>query len=128
MTENQVSKIVMDAAIKVHRKIGPGLLESVYEKAMAHELRKQGLKVERQRSVNLIYDGEDLGEAVKLDLLVEGKVVVELKSVEELAPVHAKQVLTQLRLGGWRLGLLLNFGQELLKQGAKRIANNLPQD
>lgn len=95
---------------------------------MAHELRKQGLKVERQRSVNLIYDGEDLGEAVKLDLLVEGKVVVELKSVEELAPVHAKQVLTQLRLGGWRLGLLLNFGQELLKQGAKRIANNLPQD
>jgi GxxExxY protein len=128
MTENEISKIVLDAAFSVHRKIGPGLLESVYEKALAHDLRKRGLKVERQRSVNLIYDGEDLGEAVKLDILVEDKVVVELKSVEELAPVHAKQVLTQLRLGHWRLGLLLNFGQEMLKQGVKRVANNLPQD
>jgi GxxExxY protein len=128
MTENEISKIVLDAAFSVHRKIGPGLLETVYEKALAHDLRKRGLKVERQRSVNLIYDGEDLGEAVKLDILVEDKVVVELKSVETLAPVHAKQVLTQLRLGHWRLGLLLNFGQEMLKQGVKRVANNLPQD
>lgn len=127
MTENELSKIVLDASFKIHTKLGPGILESAYEKALAHELRKAGLQIERQRPVHLIYDGEDLGEAVRLDLLVEDKLVVELKSVDDLAPVHGKQVLTQLRLGNWRLGLLINFGQNHLKNGIKRIVNQLPE-
>jgi GxxExxY protein len=127
MTENELSKMVLDAAFKGHTKIGPGILESIYEKALACELRKQGLKVERQKPVHLIYDGEDLGEAVRLDLLVEDKLVIELKSVEALAPVHSKQLLSQLRLGAWKLGLLINFGEVHLKNGIQRVVDRLPQ-
>jgi GxxExxY protein len=107
--------------------LGPGLLESAYQKALTHELQKIGFQIERQKPVHLIYEGADLGEAVRLDLLVERKLVVELKSVDELAPVHGKQVLTPLRLGNWKLGLLINFGQNHLKDGIKRIVNQLPR-
>lgn len=126
MSENELSKIVLDAAFRVHTKIGPGILESIYEKALSRDLQKRGLQVERQKPVNLVYDGEDLGEAVRLDILVENKLVVELKSLEQLAPVHAKQVLSQLRLGGWKLGLLINFGEMHLRNGIERIVDRLP--
>jgi GxxExxY protein len=127
MTENEISKVVLDSVFKVHTKIGPGILESIYEKALARELQNCGVKVKRQKLVHLIYDGEDLGEAVRLDLLVEDKLVVELKSVEALAPVHSKQVLSQLRLESWKLGLLINFGEVHLKNGIHRIVDRLPQ-
>ena len=126
LNENQLSKIILDAAFKVHTKTGPGLLESVYEVTLAHELRKQGLHVQRQVPMPIRYDDLIFDEGFRADLLVEDKVIVELKSVEKLIPVHSKQVLTQLRLSGRRLGLLINFGDAHLKQGIKRIVNGLP--
>ena len=105
-TENQLSKIVLDAAFKVHTKSGPGLLESVYEGILAHELRKQGLQVQRQVPIRIRYEDLVFDEGFRADLLVEDKVIVELKSLEKLVPVHSKQVLTQLRLSERRLGLL----------------------
>jgi GxxExxY protein len=127
-TENQLSKIILDAAYKVHTKTGPGLLETVYEVTLAHELRKQGLRVERQVPIRISYDELVFDEGFRADLLVEDKVIVELKSVEELARVHSKQVLTQLRLSNRRLGLLINFGESHLKNGIKRVVNGLPED
>lgn len=123
MNENQIASVVLEKAFRIHTNLGPGLLESAYEKAMAHELAKAGLHVQRQKTVNLIYDGIDLGEAVRLDLLVNNLIVVELKSVEQIAPVHGKQVLTQLKLTGLKLGLLINFGALRLKQGIERVIN-----
>lgn len=128
LTENQMSKIILDAAFKVHTKTGPGLLETVYEVTLAHELRKQGVRVERQVPIPICYDELTFDEGFRADLLVEDKVIVELKSVEKLAPVHSKQVLTQLRLSDRRLGLLINFGEARLKDGIERIANGLPED
>src|SRR6266516_7852544 len=107
-TENQLSKIILDAAFRVHTKSGPGLLETVYEVILAHELRKQGLQVQRQVPIRIRYDELEFDEGFRADLLVENKVIVELKSVEKLVPVHSKQVLTQLRLSERRLGLLIN--------------------
>lgn len=127
LTENQLSKIILDAAFKVHTKTGPGLLESVYEVLLAHELRKQNLRVERQVPIPIHYDDLVFEEGFRADLLVEGKVIVELKSVEKLAPVHSKQLLTQLRLSDRRLGLLINFGEVHLKNGIERIVNGLPE-
>ncbi|MCX6982628.1 MAG: GxxExxY protein [Verrucomicrobia bacterium] len=123
MNENQIATIVVNAAFTVHTKLGPGLLESVYEIVLAHELRKQGVRVERQVAIPILYDGLRFDEGFRADLIVEDKVVVELKSVENLLPVHAKQVLTQIRLSDRRLGLLINFGSELLKDGIKRLIN-----
>lgn len=128
LTENQLSKIILDAAFKVHTKTGPGLFESVYEVTLAHELRKQGLRVERQVPISIRYDELTFDEGFRADLLVEDKVIVELKSVEKLAPVHSKQVLTQLRLSERRLGLLVNFGEVRLKDGIERIVNGLPDE
>jgi GxxExxY protein len=127
-TENELSKIILDAAFKVHTKTGPGILETVYEVTLAHELRKLGLNVQRQVPIPIRYDELVFDEGFRADLLVEDIVIVELKSVEKLIRVHSKQVLTQLRLSGRRLGLLLNFGEAHLKEGIERIVNGLPEE
>jgi GxxExxY protein len=123
MTENEIAKQILDAAFLVHTKLGPGLLESVYEVIIAYELKKRGLTAERQKAIPIIYDDIRFDEAFRSDIVVNGKVIAELKSVEALLPVHAKQVLTQLRLSGLKLGLLINFGEAHLKNGIKRIIN-----
>jgi len=129
VTENQLASQILDAAFLVHTNVGPGLLESVYEVVLAHELRKAGVAVQRQKPMPITYDGILFEEGYRADLLVEGKVIVELKSVTALSAVHAKQVLTQLRLSGLKLGLLINFGETHLKNGVKRIINgNLDDD
>ena len=125
LNENQLSKIILDAAFKVHTRTGPGLLESVYEIMLAHELRKAGLRVERQITVPIHYDELTFDEGFRADLLIEDKVIVELKSVEQLARVHSKQLLTQLRLSNRKLGLLVNFGEIHLKNGIERIVNGM---
>lgn len=123
MTENEIAKQILDSAFVVHTKLGPGLLESVYEVVLAYELRKRGLTAERQKGMPIIYDNIRFDEAFRSDLVVNGKVVAEIKSVETLVPVHAKQLLTQLRLSGFKLGLLINFGEVHLKNGIKRVIN-----
>lgn len=128
MTENEISRQIVDAAFQIHTRLGPGLLESVYEVLMAHELRKRGLQVERQVPVRIVYDGITFDEGFRADLIVEDLVIVELKSVEKTAPVHGKQVLTYLRLTGKRLGLLVNFGEAIIKHGIERVVNGLPED
>jgi len=128
MKENELSRIVLDAAFRIHTKLGPGLLESAYEAIMAYELNQRGLAVQRQVPIPIYYEGLTFEEGFRADLLVEDKLIVELKSVERLAPVHGKQVLTQLRLSQKRLGLLINFGEVHLKHGIERIANGLPDD
>jgi len=126
MKENEIATVVLDAAFKIHTNLGPGLLESVYEAVLAYELTKRGVVVRRQVPIPIRYEGLSFEEGFRADLLAGESVVVELKSVETLAPVHGKQVLTQLRLSGHRLGLLINFGEVHLKDGIKRIANGLP--
>lgn len=128
LVENELSKIILDAAFKVHTRTGPGLLETCYEVMLAYELRKAGLRVERQVPIPIRYDELTFDEGFRADLLVEDKVIVELKSVEELQRVHGKQLLTQLRLSGRRLGLLVNFGEVHLKNGIERVANGLPDE
>jgi len=128
MNENELSKIVLDAAFRIHTKLGPGLLESAYEAIMAYELNQRGLIAQRQVPIPICYEGLTFEEGFRADLLVDDKLIVELKSVERLAPVHGKQVLTQLRLSQKRLGLLINFGEVHLKHGIERIANGLPDD
>jgi GxxExxY protein len=123
---NEITGEVVDAALKVHKGLGPGLLESVYEAVLAAELRRRGLTVERQKGVSFDFDEMHFDEGLRIDLLVEGAVVVELKSVEELAPVHTKQVLTYLRLLDLHVGLLINFGAPTLKEGLHRIVNGRP--
>ena len=123
MGENELAKIVLDSAFLVHTKLGPGLLESVYEVVLAHEVRKRALSVERQKPMPIIYDGIRFDEAFRSDLVVGERVIVEIKSVVALTPVHAKQLLTQLRLSGLKLGFLINFGEAHLKNGIKRIIN-----
>ena len=125
MTENETAKIIVDAAYHVHKSLGPGLLESVYETVLAYELKRRGLKVERQVPVAIVYDNIKFDEGFRADLIVEDKVIVELKSVENVIPVHKKQLLTYLRLAGKRLGLLINFGSELIRDGISRVVNGL---
>ena len=127
MTENEISYIIRGAAFEVFKKLGPGLLEIVYEKALIHELRKKGLKVESQIPIPIIYDGVDLEISFRLDLLVEDKVIVELKSTEKIIPVFFKQLMTHLKLTNKKLGLLFNFNVEILKDNKSifRIVNNL---
>jgi GxxExxY protein len=117
----------VDGAMTVHRALGPGLLESVYEVVLARELQKRGLRVKRQLPVKFRYDGVVFDEGFRMDMLVENVVVVELKSVEQVAPVHKKQLLTYLRLADRRLGLLINFGEELIKTGISRVVNGLKE-
>ena len=128
MTESEIAKQNLDAAFLVHTKLGPGLLESVYEVIIAYELKKRGLTAERQKAMPIMYDDIRFDEAFRSDIVVNGKVIAELKSVEALLPVHAKQVLTQLRLSGLKLGLLINFGEAHLKNGIKRIINGRLDD
>ena len=127
MTENEISKIVVDAALKVHRALGPGLLESVYEVVLAHELRGRGLKVQRQQSIPIRYENIHFDEGFRTDLVVEQKVIIEIKSLEMLKRVHKKQVLTYLRLTDMRLGLLINFSSELIRDGITRLVNGLEE-
>ncbi len=126
MSENEISGQILDAAIAVHKEIGgPGVLESYYETALAYELRSRGLKVETQKTIPIIYKGNEIGEPYRLDMLVEDKVIVECKAVEKNNPVFAAQVLTYLRLTELRLGIVINFGQEKIKEGYIRVANGL---
>lgn len=127
MTENDVATVIVDAAFQIHQRLGPGLLETVYEVVLAHELRKRGLEVQRQVAIPIRYDDLIFEEGFRADVVVQNLVIVELKSVEELAPVHSKQVLTQIRLADKKLGLLINFGSALFKNGVRRIANGLPE-
>jgi GxxExxY protein len=125
MTENELSKIIVDIAFKIHKRLGPGLLESVYEEIMYFELRKLGLYVERQRGIPVVWDDLKMEIGFRADLIIENKVIIEIKSVEIIAPVHPKQLLTYLKITGIKLGLLINFNDALLKDGITRIVNNL---
>ena len=125
MHENDIAKAIVDAAFKTHRGMGPGLLESVYEAVLAHEIEKAGLAVERQKAIPIQYEGLAFEEGFRADLMVGGSVIVELKSVEKISPVHKKQLLTYLRLADKRLGLLINFGANMIKEGIFRVVNGL---
>jgi GxxExxY protein len=126
MELDEITGAIIDCSMKIHIELGPGLLESVYEAVLARSLDKRGLRVERQKVIRFEYDGMVFEEGFRIDLLVEGCVIVELKSVEKLAPVHSKQVLTYLRLTNLHVGLLINFGEATLKEGLHRIVNKLP--
>ncbi len=125
MTENELSKIVVGLCLKIHKTLGPGLLESVYEEVLCFELAKAGLNFTRQQGIIVEYEGMKMDLGFRADIIVEDKLIVELKSVETIAPVHPKIVLTYLRLTNIKLGLLVNFNVELMKDGIKRIVNNL---
>ena len=123
MNENDISKIIVDAGLKVHRSLGQGLYETVYEQCLEYELKNRGLLVERQKFLSIQYENLKVTNAFKIDLLVENKVVIEIKTVEAFTDVHTAQVLTYLKLGNYKLGLLLNFHVATLKNGIKRIIN-----
>jgi GxxExxY protein len=125
MNENELSKIIVNAAFQIHTQLGPGLLESVYEEIMFYELNKQNFKVERQRGVPVIWNELRMELGFRADLIIENKVIIELKSVEKIAEVHPKQLLTYLKLTGLKLGLLINFNEPLIKNGIIRIVNKL---
>ena len=127
LKENKIAKLVVDAAYHVHTKLGPGLLESVYEVVLAYEIENRGLSIDRQVAIPIQYDGLAFDEGFRADMVVEDSVILELKSVELVAPVHKKQLLTYLRLTDKRLGLLLNFGAPLIKKGIFRIVNRLEE-
>ena len=125
MTENELSKIIVNACFQVHNELGPGLFESVYEECLYYELVHQGLKVIRQQELPVIYKSIKMEIGFRADLIVENKVIIEIKSQEAIAPVHHKQILTYLRLTNLKLGLLVNFNEALIKDGIQRIVNNL---
>ena len=125
VTENEIAKIVVDASYHIHTRLGPGLLESVYTRILEYELTKRGLKVRREVPVPFRYDDLEFDEGFRADLIVEGIVILELKSVEKTAPVHKKQLLTYLKLTGMKLGLLINFGESLIKDCIFRLVNRL---
>lgn len=125
MDENELSRIVVDNCFKIHKMLGPGLLESVYEEVLFYELGKQNLNCERQVNFPVLYESVRMDIGFRADIVVENKLIVELKSVEIVIPVHKKQLLTYLKLSGMKLGLLVNFNAELIKDGITRIANNL---
>ncbi len=123
MTENEIGKIIVDCAVRLHRELGPGLLESVYEVLLAHMLQEAGLNVERQISIPIQFRGVQFDEGFRADIIVEDKVILELKSVENVSKAHKKQVLTYLKLTGKKLGYLLNFGESMMKDGISRVLN-----
>ena len=125
MTENQIATAVVNAAFKIHTTLGPGLLESVYEATLDYELKKRGLRVAQQVALPVYYDEVKLQVGFRIDLLVNEKIIIEIKSVEALAPIHRKQLETYLRLTDLRLGLLINFNVELIKHGIQRVVNRL---
>ena len=126
MTENEISKVIVDAAIEVHRELGgPGLLEGVYEEALAEELTRRGMTVERQLQVPIVFKGKQLGTPLRLDLKVNGLVLVDTKAVAEWNPIFEAQMLTYLRLTKLKLGLVINFGEQYVKNGIRRVVNGL---
>ena len=125
MTENEIGNILIETAVNIHQELGPGLLETVYEVILANELRRQGIKVERQSPVEIEYQGVKFKEAFRADLIIEKKVIVELKCVAKISNAHRKQLLTYLRLTDIKLGYLLNFSEVLMKNGITRTVNQL---
>lgn len=125
MTENELSKIVVNTCFNIHTELDPGLFESVYEEILFHELKEKGLKVLRQKAIPVAWNNMKMELGFRADLIVEDKLIIELKSVETIAPVHKKQLLTYLRLTNLKLGLLINFNENLIKDGITRIVNNL---
>jgi GxxExxY protein len=125
MTEDELSKIIVDISYKIHTRLGPGLLESVYEAILYHEIIKKGLKVERQKPIPVIWDNVYLDIGFRSDLIIENKVIVEIKSVEKLSNAHLKQLLTYIKITNLKLGLLINFNEALIKNGIKRVVYGL---
>ncbi len=125
MTENELAKEIVNAAYKIHTTLGPGFLESVYEATLAHEMERRGIKVVRQQALPVVYETIRMDIGFRADLIVGDKVIIEIKSVEAISPVHRKQLLTYLRLTGKRLGLLINFNVELIRDGMTRVVNGL---
>ena len=125
MNENEIGAIIVDTAVYLHKKLGPGLLENVYEVILARLLAKKGLNVQRQVSVPIEFENEHFDEGFRVDIFVEGKVIIELKSIEKIADTHKKQLLTYLKLSNTKLGFLLNFGSQLMKDGIVRTINGI---
>lgn len=125
MTENDISRVIVDVCYNIHKKLGPGLLESVYETILYYELSGRGLEVERQKALPVIWNDIKMDIGFRTDLIVENKVIIEIKSVEQIISVHPKQLLTYLRITGMKLGLLINFNESLIKTGITRVVNNL---
>ena len=125
MQENEITGLILDTCIRIHRELGPGLFESIYEEILTYELEKLGLEVHRQRGVEVEWDGRNMGLGFRADLIVESKVIIELKSIEKLDKVHFKQLQTYLRLLNINVGLLINFNEALMKSGFHRVVNNL---
>ncbi len=125
MTENEISTIVIGLAIQIHRKLGPGLLENVYKECLFYKIKQRGFHVEKEKSMPLIFEEIKLDCGYRIDLLVENKFLIEIKAVEALTINHLAQTLTYLKLGNYKLGLLINFNEALLKNGIRRVANNL---
>ncbi len=125
MTENEISGIILDSSIKVHRELGPGLLESSYQSCLSFELERRGLFVETEKPMPLIYDGLKMDIGYRIDMMIENKVIIEVKSVSELTDLHMAQVLTYLKLSECKLALLINFNVTLLKEGFRRVVNKL---
>lgn len=125
MTENELSKIIVDIVFKIHTKLGPGLFESVYEEILYYELLKSGFEVERQETIPVIWQDVKIEQGFRADLIIENKIIVEIKSVESVLPVHYTQLLTYLKLTNMKLGLLINFNVKLIKDGIQRIVNKL---
>ncbi|MFH1756230.1 MAG: GxxExxY protein [Candidatus Latescibacterota bacterium] len=125
MTENELSAIIVDCCYKVHLALGPGLLESVYEEVLAYELSRSGLNVKKQQGIPVVYEEIKMEVGFRADLIVEDKVVIEIKSIETIAPIHYKQLLTYLKLTDIKLGILVNFNTDLIKHGIKRVVNKL---
>jgi GxxExxY protein len=126
MSENEISKIIVEAAFELHTKIGPGLLEKVYTECLAHLLIKKGMMLEKEKSIPFIFDGIQFDTAFRLDLIVQNKVIVEVKSVSEIADVHMAQLITYLKITNLKLGLIINFNVPLIKNGIRRVANGMP--
>ena len=127
MTENGITGVVVDACVQIHKELGPGMLESAYEAVLAYELELRGLKIQRQVPMSLIWKDMLVKDSFRADIVVEGKVILELKSVDMVLMVHKKQVLTYLKVSGLTLGLLLNFGEEIMKHGIVRLVNGLEE-
>ena len=125
MNENQLSQIIIDSSFEIHKELGAGLFESVYEEILCHELNRKGLMVERQKPIPVLWNGIKMEIGFRADIIINNKVIVEIKSVESIATVHKKQLLTYLKITGMRLGLLINFNESLLKDGLHRVVNNL---
>ncbi len=125
MTENELARVTVNLAYLIHSQLGPGLMESVYEEILCHELRKKGLGVERQKIIPVVWDGITMDLGFRTDIVVENIIILELKSIELISPVHFKQLLTYLKITGMKLGLLINFNESLIKDGITRVVNNL---